>query len=315
MTTNFDDLITSLTESLLTEAPISTDSPEETEDILNKIVDNIMASRNTSGHWVKAFTSKKLSKKETESKSDDQIRSMVKDLVFDVIKKVLPEKDHTYNSELTKEDLKSALKDAIKSVFEINSTYSDFLSARFANKDLLGRVKDVIENGLSHDLENFIETTDEGAELSDEDESDTEENDADDEPEIKTRGSSQQNLTFMPEVEYYFNTLDELKSGTLSHDLRIKYDTLDPLKGEAYKGKEFIRMFQRYNLTAKDVSDFVKAGILEPTQDFKDLGDTEGFEKSEADFMSDYVKSSMKDKQGSEFGQRFGSGSTEDIFG
>ena len=321
MTTNFDNFIKTLTESLLTEAPIGMDSPQETEEVLSKIVDNIMASRNTAGHWVKAFTSKKLSKKATESKTDDEIRSMVTDLVSDVIKKVLPEKDNTYNPDLTKEDLKPALKDAIKSVFEINSTYSDFLSARFANKELLGKVKDVIENGLSSDLEEVIEVTDEGgAELSDESDDEGDEEDKgeaviDDEIETKSKENTSHNVTFMPEMEYYFNTLDELKSGTLSHDLRVKYERLDPLTGSVHKGKEFIKMFQRYNMTAKEVSDFVKAGILEPTEDFKDSGDTKGFDKSEEDFISDYVKSSMKDKQGSEFGQRFGGGSTEDIFG
>lgn len=312
MTTKFDEFLSNYAESLLTEAPIAMDSPEETQSVLDKIVDNIMMSKNTTGHWVKVFTSKKLSKKETESKSDQEIRAMVKELVLDVIKRVLPEKDHTYNPDLTKDTLKSALKDAIKSVFEINSTYSDFLSARFANKELLGKVKDVVERGLSDDLENVIEVTDEGAEIESFD--DTDETDQAETSVPKTPQPSTE-LSYHPEIEYYFNTLTELKSGTLSHDLRIKYDKLDPLKGEVYKGKDFVKMFQKYGLSQKDVNDFIKNGILEPTEDYKDSGDTEGFEKTADDFVKDYVSGAVKDYQSSGPGSRFGTGDISDIFG
>lgn len=133
---------------------------EEVGGVIDEIVKNIMSSVNTTGHWVKVFTSKKL-----KGLSPEQAEPLVRELVTNVVKEVFPEHNNTYNPDIDKSQLRDKLKTAIRNAFEINATYSKFLSDRFGGKDLLGKAKDVVVQGLSKDIENSTESSGGGVEL------------------------------------------------------------------------------------------------------------------------------------------------------
>jgi len=73
----------------------------------------------------------------------------VRELVTNVVNEVFPKHNNTYNPDIDKSQLRGELKTAIQNAFGINSTYSRFLSDRFGGRELLGRAKDVIVQGLS----------------------------------------------------------------------------------------------------------------------------------------------------------------------
>lgn len=154
MTKNFDNLLLEL-------MPLGFEGgTEEVGGVIDEIVKNIMSSVNTTGHWVKVFTSKKL-----KGLPPEKAEPLVRDLVTDVVREVFPEHNNTYNPDIDKSQLRDKLKTAIQNAFEINSTYSKFLSDRFGGRDLLGKAKDVIVQGLSKDIENSTESSGGGVEL------------------------------------------------------------------------------------------------------------------------------------------------------
>jgi hypothetical protein len=157
MKSNFNELL----EQYLTELmPLGFEGYGEVEGAIDQIVKNVMASAGNAGHWAKMFASKKL-----KGVSVDQAEPLVRELVTDVVHQVFPEKNHTYNPDINKEDLRDELRKTIQKSLELNATYSKFLSDRFAGKDLLGKAKDVIVKGLSKDIENSTETEGKGVEL------------------------------------------------------------------------------------------------------------------------------------------------------
>lgn len=137
MTSKFDTIYESLLSEMM---PMSFDDYGAVEGVIDTIVSNIMAARGNQGHWSKAFTSKKL-----KGVPDEQLESVMRSMVTDVVHKLFPENKNTYGPDLTKENFKEKIQNAIKSSFDVNSTYSKFLSDRFANKELLGKAKEVME--------------------------------------------------------------------------------------------------------------------------------------------------------------------------
>lgn len=144
----------SLYESLLTELmPMSFEDYGAVQSIIDTITDNIMASKGNSGHWSKAFTSPKLKKV-----PDERLKDLVKGMVTDVVHELFPEKnekgiEHTYAPDLTKNNFKRSINNAIKNSFNTNATYTGFLTDRFANKELLGKAKEVMEVVVSTGIE------------------------------------------------------------------------------------------------------------------------------------------------------------------
>ena len=148
MTKNFDTLLESMLGELLSEAPIAMDSPETTKDVVNKIVNNIVSAEGK-GHWYNALNSKEL---KTLKENPEKVKQRATELVWDIVKIILPERDNTYNPDITRADLKKGdvLKDAIRTVFKMGDTHSKFLRDRFSNDALLGLVKDVVESGTEN---------------------------------------------------------------------------------------------------------------------------------------------------------------------
>ena len=146
MTKNFDTLLEQMHSELISEAPIAMDSPETTKEVVNKIVNNIISAEGK-GHWYNALNSKEL---RALKENPEKVKEKATELVWGVVKIVLPERDNTYNPDITRADLKKGdiLKDAIKNVFKMSETYSTFLRDRFSNDALLGLVKDVVETGV-----------------------------------------------------------------------------------------------------------------------------------------------------------------------
>lgn len=128
-------------ESILNEMmPMSFDDYGAVEGTIDTIVNNIMSSRGNQGHWSKAFTSKKL-----KGVSDEKLENTMRSMVTDVVHQLFPENNHTYGPDLTRDNFKEKIQNAIKKSFDVNSTYSKFLGDRFANKELLGKAKEVME--------------------------------------------------------------------------------------------------------------------------------------------------------------------------
>lgn len=142
MTSKFDTIYESILNEMM---PMSFDDYGAVKEVIDVIVSNIMSARGNSGHWSKAFTSKKL-----KGAPDEELADMVKGMVTDVVHELFPEKnekgiEYTYGPNLTKENFKEKVANAIKNSFNTNPTYTGFLTDRFANKDLLGKAKEVIE--------------------------------------------------------------------------------------------------------------------------------------------------------------------------
>ena len=148
MTKNFDTLLESMLGDLLSEAPIAMDSPETTKDVVNKIVNNIVSAEGQ-GHWYNALNSKEL---KTLKENPEKVKQRATEMVWDIVKIILPERDNTYNPDITRADLKKGdvLKNAIRTVFKMGETHSKFLRDRFSNDALLGLVKDVVESGTEN---------------------------------------------------------------------------------------------------------------------------------------------------------------------
>ena len=146
MTKQFDTLLEQMHSELISEAPIAMDSPETTKEVVNKIVNNIISAEGK-GHWYNALNSKEL---KDLKENPEKVKEKATELVWNVVKIILPERDNTYNPDITRADLKKGdiLKDAIKNVFKMSETYSAFLRDRFSNDALLGLVKDVVETGV-----------------------------------------------------------------------------------------------------------------------------------------------------------------------
>lgn len=137
MISKFDSIYESILNEMM---PMSFDDYGAVEGVIDTIVSNIMAARGNQGHWSKAFTSKKL-----KGVPDEQLENTMRGMVTDAVHELFPENGNTYGPDLTKENFKDKIQNAIKKSFDVNSTYSKFLSDRFANKDLLGKAKEVME--------------------------------------------------------------------------------------------------------------------------------------------------------------------------
>jgi hypothetical protein len=137
MISKFDSIYESILNEMM---PMSFDDYGAVEGVIDTIVGNIMAARGNQGHWSKAFTSKKL-----KGVPDEQLENTMRGMVTDAVHLLFPENGNTYGPDLTKENFKVKIQDAIKKSFDVNSTYSKFLSDRFANKELLGKAKEVME--------------------------------------------------------------------------------------------------------------------------------------------------------------------------
>jgi len=137
MTSKFDTIYESILNEMM---PMSFDDYGAVEGVIGNIVSNIMASQGNQGHWSKAFTSKKL-----KGVSAHDLEDVLREMVTDVVHKLFPDNGNTYGPDLTRDNFKEKIQNAIKQSFEVNSTYSKFLSDRFANKDLLGKAKEVME--------------------------------------------------------------------------------------------------------------------------------------------------------------------------
>lgn len=142
MTSKFDNIYESILNEMM---PMSFDDYGAVKGVIETIVSNIMSARGNSGHWSKAFTSKKL-----KGAPDEALADMVKGMVTDVVHELFPEKnekgiEYTYGPDLTKDNFKRKIGNAIKNSFNTNATYTGFLADRFANKDLLGKAKEVLE--------------------------------------------------------------------------------------------------------------------------------------------------------------------------
>lgn len=151
----------SLYESLLNEMmPMSFDDYGAVTGVIDSIVSNIMSARGNQGHWSKAFTSKKL-----KGIPDSELEKAMKDMVTDVVHKLFPEKGNTYSPDLTKENFREKIQNTIKNSFDINSTYSKFLSDRFANSELLGKAKEVMEVIAAAGVESSVVPQERGVKL------------------------------------------------------------------------------------------------------------------------------------------------------
>lgn len=137
MTSKFDTIYESILNEMM---PMSFDDYGAVENVIDTIVNNIMTSKGNQGHWSKAFTSKKL-----KGVPEEQLENIMKSMVTDVVHRLFPENGNTYGPDLTRDNFKEKISNAIKSSFDVNSTYSKFLSDRFANKELLGKAKEVME--------------------------------------------------------------------------------------------------------------------------------------------------------------------------
>jgi hypothetical protein len=154
MISKFDTIYESLLNEMM---PMSFDDYGAVEGVIDVIVGNIMAARGNQGHWSKAFTSKKL-----KGVPDENLETAMRDMVTDVVHQLFPENGHTYGPDLTAENFKEKIQNAIKKSFDVNSTYSKFLSDRFANKELLGKAKEVMEVVAAAGIEAAAEPSAEG---------------------------------------------------------------------------------------------------------------------------------------------------------
>jgi hypothetical protein len=320
MTQKFDRLFESVVNNLLTEAPIAMDSPETTKETVNKIVNNIINAKGK-GHWYNALNSKEL--KELKD-NPEKVKEKATELVWNVVKIILPERDYTYNPDITRTKLKQGdvLKDAIKTVFGTGNKHSEFLSNRFSNDALLGLAKDVVEKAVktSEDgsgiqlvpvtsIENMTQKDFNQAlrkandrPLTDgngEDEADEEEIEADEETEKK--------VSYNPKADYYLKSYEEMPSGKLSGDVRVAYDRLSGMSGEVHSGADFVKQLAKSGLGARQFNQLLDLGIMEPADgEISDVGDTEGFKETEDEYIDRLTRSAREDFRSSDLNPKYG---------
>lgn len=261
-------------------------------------------------------TSEKISKKVEELPGKSQHWGPLQKLGFEsrkaiidsIIKRVFKDNDdNTYSLTIDNEEqLKDAIKSAIKETAEHNPEFKatgkwaiQFLADRLANKELLGNVKytstegreiirdkDITQKEVKKKLDKAILQAD----------SDVENLETTDSEDIDSKQLSQSSVEFSPHVEYYFNKYEELPAGTLKGDIRTAYQRLaDYFSGDTFTGKEFVNHFGKFGFGLKEVKSFIKLGILEPQDEDLKIGDTEGFEKSEHDYINDMISGAKKD--------------------
>jgi hypothetical protein len=300
MTTKFDKLV----ESILSEMMPAT-SEYDPSSMGATVSQKISELPGKSQHWAAL---QKLS-------PEDRTK-----VVKAIIEKVFADNDErTYSLSIDNpEDLKEAIKDAIKSVseeipeFKIGGKWAiQFLADRLANKELLGNVKYTTASG--EDVVNKEMTQKEVRQalrkaleepLTDGNGEEDEELEA--EPESKEVVSSK--LAYNPRADYYLKTEDEIPSGKLSGDLRIAHDRLSVMAGEVHSGAEFVKQLEKTpGLGTSHVKQLLDLGIFEPAdEETSNVGDTEGFKETEEEYIDRITRAAREDYRSADLNPKYG---------
>jgi hypothetical protein len=304
MTQKFDTLLTSLLNEMV---PAHADY--ESGAMGSKVSQKISELPGKSQHW------KYLQELDPEVRA-----SIVKQIIDHVF---TDNDDNTYSASIHNvKGLKLAIEKAIRAVAESNpqfkptsKTLIGFLVDRLANKELLGKVKYTTINGEDLVLDKDITQKEVRQALNKalskendfSDENSQNDTEVDDEQEAT-------DLTYIPHHEYYLKNYDEIPSGTLQGDLQIAFDRLSGLAGEVHTGHEFAKVLSKSNLKPYFLQQLLNYKVLEPaeTENISDVGDTEGFNEPEEDYMNRITKHAREDYMSSSPKSSFGG---EDVFG
>lgn len=237
-----------------------------------------------------------------------------------IIEKVFADNDErTYSLSIDNpEDLKEAIKDAIKSVseeipeFKIGGKWAvQFLADRLANKELLGKVKYTTASG--EDVVNKEMTQKEVRQAlrkaleeplvdgNGDDEA------ADEEEAVEAEETAAKRVSYNPRADYYLKSYEEMPSGKLSGDVRVAYDRLSGLSGEVHSGADFVKELSKSGLGARQFNQLLDLGILEPAdEEISDAGDTEGFKETEEEYIDRITRAAREDFRSSDLNPKYG---------
>jgi hypothetical protein len=279
--------------------------------------------------------SQKVSNLPGKSQHWKYLQELEPDVRTEIVKKIIQNvftdnDDNTYSSTINNlDDLKNSIARAIRAVaaedprFKPTSkTIINFLVDRLANKELLGNVKYTTDDGeniildkdvTQKDVKNALNKALSSEPLEGEnDDADGDEDIQDNEVEHED-DSTESKLVFNPREEYWLNDFDSIPSGTLSGDIEVVYRRISGLSGDAHKGEVFVNMLKRSDTKPYFLQKLLDLGVLEPSEsEIRNVGDTEGFDEPEEDFVRRYTSSGLNDLRGSSPASRFGG---EDVFG
>ena len=250
------------------------------------------------------------------------------EIVRAIIKTVFADNDeNTYSTTIDNpEQLKDAIKTAIRTVAEKNPDFkaagkwaAQFLADRLSNKELLGNVKyttmggdDILQKDATQkEVKQALKKALEQAPATEE----APEQATETEPAVEKAKPSKE-YSYNPSADYYLKSYEEIPSGTLKGDTQVAYDRLSGMAGEAHSGGDFAKTLKNSQMSTSFLKQLFDLGVLEfaetDSEDFGDVGDTEGFDKDIEKYMSDLTKDARRDYEQSSPGSRFGG---EDVFG
>lgn len=311
MTTKFDILLN----SLLTEM-MPARSEYDTDTMSSTVSQKVSDLPGKSQHW-----------KYLQDLEPSVRKSIVKQIIQNVF---ADNEDNTYSATIHNvQGLKTAIEAAIKNVALVNpefkptsKTLIKFLADRLANKDLLGKVKYTTIDGEDLVLDKDVTQKEVrqalNKALSKDYDSTGEEHESDElsinEPDVESEKEIPLTTSYVPHNEYYLKTYDEIPSGTLHGDLQIAYDRLSGLSGEVHTGNEYAKVLSKSNLKPYHLQQLLAANVLEPaeSEDLQNVGDTEGFNEPEEDYINRITKHAREDYLSSSPTKRYGG---EDVFG